>query len=108
MPPQSTVSASPAPTAKQEYGKLADALYEWCVNNGGVGDVFTQEIVLNSNIIPNRDANILLGAANHLVQTRLFKVHDVRGSTGVAWELISQEDASKYTPPSPAHTLDCS
>ena len=106
MPPRSTVSATPAPSAKAQYGKLADALYEWCVQNGGVGEVFTQEIVLNSNLIPNRDPVILVAAAQHLVNTRLFKTHDVKGSTGVAWELVSQEDAAKYTSPSPAHLLD--
>ena len=106
MPPRSTISASPAPTSKDQYGKLADALYQWCVDNHETGEVIHQEELLNCNIIPNRDVNILLGAANHLIRTRLFKTHDVKGFTGVAWELISEQHAAKYIPHSPAHLLD--
>ncbi len=95
MPSRSTVSASPAPTAKDQYGKLADALYQWCVDNRDTGDVLSQEELLNSNIIPNRDINILAGAVGHLTKTRLFKSHDVKGSKAVAWELVSLENAAK-------------
>lgn len=106
MPTRSTASATPAPSTKDQYGKLADALYQWCSDNHETGEVVHQEELLNCNIIPNRDVNILLGAANHLIRTRLFKTHDVKGFTGVAWELVSEEHAAKYTSPSSAHLLD--
>ncbi|KPI38697.1 DNA-directed RNA polymerase III subunit RPC6 [Cyphellophora attinorum] len=76
--------------------RIAEALYEWCRNEKPVGHVFNQDNLLDSGIIPNRDGNILMTAIQHLTRKNLFRTHDVKGTGGIGWELVSQERAANY------------
>jgi len=93
-----TLTPAPGPSNTQDHSRVADALYNWCRDNGELGDVFNQQQLLGANIIPNGDTKILLHAATHLVQNHLFKIHDVKTADGstIGWELISSERAANY------------
>lgn len=94
-PPKSTASPAPGSLIRGGRNRVADSLYEWCRKNYDFGYVFTQEELLQSNIIPNKDINVLLTSVQHLVVSHLFKLHDRQGGT-IGWELIAQEKAQKY------------
>ncbi|KAL6252857.1 34-kDa subunit of RNA polymerase III (C) [Rhinocladiella similis] len=94
-PPKSTASPAPGSLIRGGRNRVADSLYEWCRKNYDFGYVFTQEELLQSNIIPNKDINVLLTSVQHLVVSHLFKLHDRQGGT-IGWELIAQEKAQNY------------
>ena len=94
--PHSTASPIPAPSHAQHRDRVADALYSWCRENFEVGHVFDQSALLASPVIPNKDLNILLTSSNYLVAKNLFKLHDIKATSVIGWELVSQERAAKY------------
>ena len=94
-PPQSSASPTPGPSQKPAVNKVADALYQWCLKSYPFGHVFNQEDLLSAGIIPDRDLKILLTTTQHLVNSDLFKIHDFKGGSGLGWELVSEERASK-------------
>jgi hypothetical protein len=94
--PHSSGSPTPGPSDSSHRDRVAEALYSWCLQNYEVGHVFDQNALLASPVIPNRDLNILLTSSNYLVAKNLFKLHDVKATNVLGWELVSQERAAKY------------
>jgi hypothetical protein len=89
-------AASTARTVQPESrDRIAEALYDWCCKEKSVGHVFNQDNLLDSGIIPDRDGNILMTAIQYLTRKNLFRTHDVKGTGGIGWELVSQERAAK-------------
>lgn len=88
-------SPTPGPSRPTPQHMVGDALYSWCRNEKDFGYVFVQEELLNSNIIPNRDLNILLSATQYLVSKHLLKLHDIKGHEGIGWELVSPDTAKR-------------
>lgn len=78
------------------YGLIADALYEYCRENHDPDDILLQELLLKPDIVPDKDLEILLLVCQHLVDSRLFKVHELKGG-GIGWRLITRERAEKYS-----------
>lgn len=95
--PRSSAQPTPGPSNGQHRDRVAEALYSWCLENYDVGHVFDQNALLSSPVIPNRDLNVLLTSSNHLVAKNLFKLHDIKATNVLGWELVSQERAAKYT-----------
>jgi RNA polymerase Rpc34 subunit len=94
--PRSSASPTPGPSNAQSRDRVADALYSWCLQNHEVGHVFDQNELLASPIIPNKDLTVLLTSSNYLVGKNLFKLHDIKATNVLGWELVSQERAAKY------------
>ncbi|KAK5198255.1 34-kDa subunit of RNA polymerase III (C) [Exophiala xenobiotica] len=94
-PPKATASPAPGPLGRGSRNRVADSLYDWCRNNRDLGHVFSQEELLDTDIIPNRDITVLLSSVQHLVASHLFKLHDRTGGT-IGWELVDQEKAKNY------------
>ena len=101
MPPLPPTPSPARDSARPEaeapdFTKVGDALYLWCVENTEVGNVLLQQDLMKSPVIPDKDGNILLGAVQYLVDRRLLKVHVIKESSSLAWELVSQAHAAKY------------
>ena len=94
-PPKTNASPAPGPSVKGARNRIAEALYDWCRNNHGYGHVFSQDELLDSDLIPDRNIHTLLPALQHLVLKSLFRIHDRLGNT-IGWELIEPEKAKKY------------
>jgi hypothetical protein len=95
-PPKASASPAPGPLGRGSRNRVAGSLYDWCRNNRDLGHVFSQEELLDTDIIPNRDITVLLSSVQHLVASHLFKLHDRTGGT-IGWELVDQEKAKRYT-----------
>ena len=95
----SSTSPTPGPPLAQRPNATADALYTWCRDTHEFGFVFTQAQLLESGEIPNEDLEILLKCTTYLVSKHLFRVHDVRATGAIGWELVSAEKAAKYISP---------
>jgi hypothetical protein len=94
--PHSSLSATAGPSNAPHRDRVAEALYDWCLEKYEIGHVFDQKALLSSPVIPNRDLNVLLTASNYLVAKNLFKLHDLKATNVLGWELVSQERAAKY------------
>lgn len=93
--PRAAGSARATQSGSLPRDRIAEALYTWCCTNHEFGHVFNQDELLASGIIPKDEIQVLLDAVTHLTQKSLLRTHDVRGSGGIAWELVSQERAEK-------------
>ena len=94
--PHSSATPTPGPSTAQHRDRVAEALYSWCLEHYDVGHVFDQNALLGSPVIPNRDLNVLLSSSNYLVAKNLFKLHDIKATSVLGWELVSQQRAAKY------------
>ena len=94
--PHSLASPTPGPSNAQPRDRVAEALYTWCLENYDIGHVFDQNALLASPVIPNKDLNVLLTSSNYLVAKNLFRLHDIKTTNVLGWELVSQERAAKY------------
>ena len=94
--PPPSASPTPGPSNAQHRDRVAEALYSWCLENFDIGHVFDQTALLASPVIPNKDLNVLLSSSNYLVAKNLFKLHDIKATNVLGWELVSQERAAKY------------
>lgn len=86
---------SAATTALRKH-PLGDSLYNWAREKKEAGDVFTQAELLDSALIPDGDLQLLLDAVQYLAQRRLFRPVDIKGQTGIGYELIEEAAAAKY------------
>ena len=95
--PRATASSTPGPlsTDLSGYGLIADAIYEYCRGNHDPGEILVQEHLLRPDIIPNKDLAILVQVCQHLVDSHLFKTHDVKGG-GIGWKVVTRESAENY------------
>lgn len=93
--PKSAGMPRSAQSAQLPRDRIAEALYSWCRSEHDVGHVFTQDRLLESGIIPDRDIKVLLTSVQYLTTKNLFRTHDFRGTGGIGWELVSQERAQK-------------
>lgn len=88
----------PVTTTVPRKHPLGDSLYNWARDKKEPGDVFTQAELLDSALIPDRDLQLLLDAVQYLAQRRLFRPVDIKGQTGIGYELIEEAAAAKYGP----------
>ncbi|KIV82503.1 hypothetical protein PV11_04607 [Exophiala sideris] len=95
-PPKINASPAPGPSGRGDRNRIAEALYDWCRNNHDYGHVFLQNELLDADIVPNRDVQILLSAVQYLVQGQRFRLHDTNGGT-IGWELVDPDIAKNYT-----------
>ena len=90
-----SVSASPTPgPSHRPHEILARSLYNHCQENFDSDHTITQTDLVNSNIIPNADLNLLVGAIQDLVDQRLFKVHTTKDGATV-WKIVAHDAAAK-------------
>lgn len=96
MPPRPSSTPTPGPSTNQKKHPVGDALYNWCRGQEkDAGEIFTQQELRGSGLIPNDNLHILLEAVQYLCNKRLFKVHDIKGQTAVGYELVEEEVAAK-------------
>jgi len=96
MPPRPSATPTPGSSTAQNKNPVGDALYNWCRDQEKLaGEIFTQQDLLDSGLIPGNSLLILLEATQYLVAKRLFKIHDIKGQTGVGWELVEEAAAAK-------------
>ncbi|MBA7494008.1 hypothetical protein ES702_04575 [subsurface metagenome] len=89
----SRTAAGPSSAGKKNL--IGDALYNWARENQEAGYVFQQQELLDSGLIPNNDLQILVEGLNYLIQRRLFKPHDIKGSQAAGYELVEEAAAAK-------------
>lgn len=89
--PSATPGPSSAATGKHALG---DALYEWVRQREEPG-AFTNGDLLDSGLVPKRDINILAEAVNYLLNRRLLRPLDIRGQSGIGYELVEEAAAAK-------------
>lgn len=87
---------TPGPPTASNRSPVGDALYNWARQSQAPGFVFTQQELLDSGLIPQNSLHILLDAVNYLIRRRLFNPHDIRGQTGVGYELVEEAAAANY------------
>ncbi len=69
-------------------------LYNWCRVNYDEEHILSQKDLLEGDIIPNKDPNVLIKVAQSLIDQRLFRTHDLR-SGGIGWKIVSHVSAQK-------------
>ncbi|SPQ18397.1 700f54d4-458e-404a-9bde-80bf9b9eb9db [Thermothielavioides terrestris] len=75
---------------------LKDALYDEIRQHGSETRLFTQSDLLDLNIIPHNDVNLLLRVVQGLTDEKLL-VGTTNHHAGLAWRWRSREEAKKYT-----------
>ncbi|KAL2154637.1 hypothetical protein VTH82DRAFT_3313 [Thermothelomyces myriococcoides] len=75
---------------------LKDALYEEMRQHGSESRPFTQKDLLDLNIIPNGNLELLLQVVQRLCDDKLL-VGMTNNHAGMAWRWRSREEAKKYT-----------
>src|SRR5690349_11501140 len=89
--------------AKMEEGKAAkvdilkNTLYDTVIQHGSNTRLFTQSDLLDLDIIPHRNLQLLLQVIQALTNDKLL-VGVTGGQGGLAWKYRSREDAKKYAP----------
>lgn len=103
MPPSAAAAAGDADDAKLAVWK--EALYEKCkeickdadMDNGGL---FSQDDLLNLDVIPRRDLMLLARVVQSLSDDKLFVT--MRDQSGqVSWKWRHAQEAHKYNGPPP-------
>lgn len=101
-PAASTASPTPGPSGSTQKGSTqkdvratAVALYNWCRVNYDEDHILSQKDLLEGDIIPRKDPQILLHVTQSLIDQRLFRTHDLR-SGGIGWKIVSHVSAEKY------------
>ena len=95
-PKKSTASPTPGPSASttKDLRAMTVALYNWCRINYDEEHILSQKDLLEGDIIPNKDPNVLLAVTQSLINERLFRTHDLR-SGGIGWKIVSHVSAEK-------------
>ncbi|KAH7363501.1 DNA-directed RNA polymerase III subunit RPC6 [Plectosphaerella cucumerina] len=91
--PSTATTASSTDPAKLDV--LKQAIYEAMRENGEEDRLYSQYDLLDLDIIPDRDAQLLLKTVQSLTNDKLLVVVSVSG--GLAWRYRSREEAKKYT-----------
>ncbi|KAL9944510.1 34-kDa subunit of RNA polymerase III (C) [Verticillium nonalfalfae] len=98
MAPEATTpsTATPASSATDptKLEVIKQAIYEACQNNGGEDQLYTQDDLLELDVIPNRDASLLLKALQSLSNEKLLNA--VATQSGLAWRWRPKAEAAKY------------
>lgn len=96
MPTRTSTTPTPGPSSNPKRHPVGDALYNWCrTQEKSAGEIFTQQELRSSGLIPNDNIHILLEAVTYLCKKRLFKIHDIKGQTAAGYELVEEEVAAK-------------
>lgn len=74
---------------------LKDALYQAAVDNGGEGRLWSQQDLIDFDIIPEGNLDLLMKAVQGLCSDFLFKTMN-DGRIGLCWRYRPAEDAAKY------------
>ncbi|KAL1893703.1 34-kDa subunit of RNA polymerase III (C) [Sporothrix stenoceras] len=74
---------------------LKDALYQAAVDNGGEGRLWSQQDLIDFDIIPEGNLDLLMKAVQGLCSDFLFKTMN-DGRIGLCWRYRPVEDAAKY------------
>ncbi len=96
MPEATSATATPTPSAVTDPSKLEvlkEAIYEACRNHGDEDRLFSQYDLLELDIIPNGDPQLLLRVLQSLTNEKLLIAVSIQG--GLAWRWRSREDAQK-------------
>ncbi|KAH6619334.1 RNA polymerase Rpc34 [Chaetomium sp. MPI-SDFR-AT-0129] len=75
---------------------LKDALYEEIRQHGSATRLFTQSDILDLNIIPNNDLELLMNVVQGLTDDKLL-IGTTNHHAGLSWRWRSREEAKKYT-----------
>ena len=90
-----SISASPTPgPSNRPHQILAKTLYNHCQEAFDAEHAITQSDLVKSQIIPNGDLHLLVGAIQELVDQRLFKVHRTQDGHTV-WKIVAHDAAAK-------------
>lgn len=94
--------------AAPDISVLKDQTYEACMSAWADYDndpkmTFRQSDVLDLDVIPNGDLNILLQVVQALLDEKLLKVVHAEG--GMGWKLRTRDVAKRYVPCIPMPTL---
>ena len=89
-----SASPTPGPSHRPHHGILAKSLYDYCAKNFDPDHAITQGDLLKSDVIPDGDLHILVGAIQELVNQRLFKVHQTKEGATV-WKIAAHDAAAK-------------
>jgi DNA-directed RNA polymerase III subunit RPC6 len=92
--PSTATTASSTDPAKLDV--LKQAIYEAMRENGEEDRLYSQYDLLDLDIIPDRDAQLLLKTVQSLTNDKLLVVVSVSG--GLAWRYRSREEAKKCVP----------
>ncbi|CAK7223800.1 34-kDa subunit of RNA polymerase III (C) [Sporothrix bragantina] len=74
---------------------LKDALYQAAVDNGGEGRLWSQQDLIDFDIIPEANLDLLMKVVQGLCSDFLFKTMN-DGRIGLCWRYRPVEDAQKY------------
>ncbi|CAK7200625.1 34-kDa subunit of RNA polymerase III (C) [Sporothrix eucalyptigena] len=74
---------------------LKDALYQAAVDNGGEGRLWSQQDLIDFDIIPEGNLDLLIKVVQGLCSDFLFKTMN-DGRIGLCWRYRPVEDAQKY------------
>ncbi|CAK7245153.1 MAG: 34-kDa subunit of RNA polymerase III (C) [Sporothrix thermara] len=74
---------------------LKDALYQAAVDNGGEGRLWSQQDLIDFDIIPEGNLDLLMKVVQGLCSDFLFKTMN-DGRIGLCWRYRPVEDAAKY------------
>lgn len=73
---------------------LKDALYEEIRQHGSATRLFTQSDILDLNIIPNNDLELLMNVVQGLTDDKLL-IGTTNHHAGLSWRWRSREEAKK-------------
>ncbi|CRK43575.1 hypothetical protein BN1723_016216, partial [Verticillium longisporum] len=97
MAPEATTPSTATPTSSAtdptKLEVIKQAIYEACQNNGGEDQLYTQDDLLELDVIPNRDASLLLKALQSLSNEKLLNA--VATQSGLAWRWRPKAEAAK-------------
>ncbi|CAK7566243.1 MAG: 34-kDa subunit of RNA polymerase III (C) [Sporothrix epigloea] len=80
---------------KSKIELLKDALYQAAVDNGGEGRLWSQQDLVDFDIIPEGNLDLLIKVVQGLCSDFLFKTMN-DGRIGLCWRYRPVEDAQKY------------
>ncbi|CAK7262720.1 34-kDa subunit of RNA polymerase III (C) [Sporothrix epigloea] len=80
---------------KSKIELLKDALYQSAVDNGGEGRLWSQQDLIDFDVIPEGNLDLLIKVVQGLCSDFLFKTMN-DGRIGLCWRYRSVEDAQKY------------
>lgn len=74
--------------------ELASKLYDACLNHFEPDHLFYQQDLLNLEVIPKNDLDLLMKCAQSLVDQKLLRLLQDRNGR-LSWKIIPREDAEK-------------
>lgn len=94
---RSTIVASASEAESAKLHVLKQALYDRCKDVAAENDMFSQDELLKLDVIPNRDAALLMKVIQLLSNDKLFIT--MRETSGnVLWKWRDAQEADKYAP----------